>query len=642
MKLSHSIYYILALLLSPAIHAIPYISFRSQSTNNARQLVGWNREINRTSQDALFMSFNVASEYTRSFNNAKLTECLFGNDIVCNSNACGDALTISGYNVPNRGANDWFAPYFGLPLDYKSFVQFNPRVDNFIIDFSLFIGLNNILEGLFIRLHAPFVHNRRYLNMRETIQKPGSINYPQGWYGPHINQNNGITTGISSATPETLNHSFTDYITGKTPTLPDNITWKPLCCSAIFFDCNQTPMTRNGFGELQMIFGWNFIQEKEYHLGLGLFAAAPTGTRPENTYLFSPVIGNGKHWEVGGHVSAHYLFWSDESDDQSFGFYLDGHVSHLFNSHQTRCFDLCNKPNSRYMLAEKLGSSRQSPQLVNNPTVPLDLIYENTNADAGVEFQNEFSPVANITKLSITSNFKIQGDVAAMFEYQIGGITVDLGYNFWAMSCERICIDECCPKNFAENTWALKGDAFVVGFEGSTTNPTTANDRLPVRLAATDSKATIYRGSKGSVEQPSNDKADNPALAFTNNSGMLMINQNFPVLSRTNSEVGNVNQQARSSNEPIYIKESDIDLAGNRGLSHKVFAHVNYTWTQKDSAWIPYIGFGGEVEFGKTENNCDDACDTACSTDPCDVCHTCIDCALSQWGIWIKLGLTYY
>jgi hypothetical protein len=223
-----------------------------------------------------------------------------------------------------------------------------------------------------------------------------------------------------------------------------------------------------------------------------------------------------------------------------------------------------------------------------------------------------------------------------MFEYQSGGMQADIGYNFWGRSCEKLCPDPCCPDVFPENTWALKGDAFVVGFE---VTPYNVN---PVRLAATDSNATIHSGSAGTVNEPSNIAADSPAYAFTNDIATVgMMVQDLPVLSRSNPGA----LQAFSSSDPIYIKASDFDFAGTRGISNKLFVHVNYTWIEKDAFWFPYCGLGGEMEFG-TSSSCKD--NTCCKEitskkykNACCGIQSCHNCALSQWGLWLKVGLSY-
>src|SRR5690606_28288426 len=101
----------------------------------------------------------------------------------------------------------------------------------------------------------------------------------------------------------------------------------------------------------------------------------------------------------------------------------------------TRTFDLIGKPNSRYMLAEKVNK---------RPAVNL---FGNTDPDAGAlgtvtaavaQFNAEYSPVANFTTLPVDVSIGVQGDVVAMLNYTSRGFSWDLGYNYWGMSHEHI------------------------------------------------------------------------------------------------------------------------------------------------------------------------------------------------------------
>ena len=214
---------------------VPYIAFRSQAVNAARHMVGWNREINRPSEDELSFSFNVTTEYTQSFNGGNIARCLFGDDIVCDS--CKSIINVTGYDISNpyRGPKDWFAPYFGLPLDFQSCFEINPSSENFILDFGLYVGLDNWYDGLYLRFQGPFVHNRRRLHFNEIIENFGIEPYPQGWYGADRMPNDPFN-GESSITRNQLNTDFTAYITGHAPQLPDGPAWQPMPCNSLIIN----------------------------------------------------------------------------------------------------------------------------------------------------------------------------------------------------------------------------------------------------------------------------------------------------------------------------------------------------------------------------------------------------------------------
>lgn len=657
---------------------------RSQSLNTARQLVGWDNPdwgINRKPQDEYYSSMNVVFEYTRTFRDDRLARCLFGNDIICGD--CGPSIIISGSARTDRGASDWLADNFGLPRDFKSAVTIKPRIDNFLLDFSWFLGLDNVAHGLYFRIHGPFVHTRWHLNPSEAIQNNGTVPYFQGYFGPH---NADYTSKTSSVDVKNLNKSFLDYAHGSTPTLPDDITWQSLCCSKIAPCCDE-PLTKNGFGELRFALGWNFLNndQGDYHLGLGIYVGAPTGNRPgegcDGDYLFEPIIGNGKHWELGGQITAHHVWWRSEDDEASLGFFFEANIMHLFSSCQTRCFDLCaNGENSRYMIAQRLASNEDAECKLDG------------YSDAQLAFANEFAPVANITQRKVEVGVKIQGDLALSLQYRTGNFAWDFGYNFWARSCEDICIKkDCAPK--VSGTWALKGDQRVYGFIGEPTPyeypyvypepymmmppeiyvpiaapfPDADGALAAIPLAATDSKATIHSGSnlKNNVNYapvepnaPSNQYADNKILA-TGLTEYFEIEDKVVTRFIDQAQEGLEANQLYTSNEPITIKECDFDLTGSKGLSHKIFTHLNYAWYDNadERTWVPYLGVGAEVEFGKTDSKCCDPvvgkttsscntdCKTSCSTSKtnCSPCDTkcCSNCAISQWGVWIKLGTSY-
>ncbi len=609
---------------------------RSHSVNTARQLAGMANKINLPNMEKVYGSLSVAVGGGKSFRDNSIARCLFGNDIF----TCGDcpALRISGSRVANRSAHDFLADYFGLPTDYESIVLLKPEISYFIAAPSFYIGLDEWAQGLFFRVHAPIVRSTWDLNMCET-NISGSASHEPGYF-------------TESAVPRSkLVDSFTDFISnGKTPDLGDDVTFNPLC-NCRLRSCDKT---ETNLADLRAIFGWNFLRDEDYHLGIGLLMAAPTGTVPDTDFIFDPIIGNGHHWEFGVHLTGHYTFQRSTDEEHEIGLYVDANISHLFDDCQKRCFDLCCRPNSKYMLAQKLTATSTSLSL-------------DASVGTGVEFGNEYTTIANLTTRNVDVSFGVQVDLSAMLHYSCGNCSWDTGYNFWYRSCEKY------DKNFSTigldcNTWALKGDAHVIGFEGSSSTP--------VALAATQQCANINKGlnnftgpdgTQGGLQgiiPIANPGIDNRVQAATS------ANTVFASLSLTAT--------THTSNPPRFLTDCDVDLNSERskGTSHKIFTHISYTWSDKED-WIPYIGLGAEVEFGTHEDgdkNCQalsDACkkvsfcnDNSCSKKSkkvcaltcektlcipkasCDSsckksCNDCPDCSITQWGVWIKGGISF-
>ncbi len=611
---------------SSYLHAVlPYISMRSQSVDAARDLMGWTDKVNLYDMENLYITGAITLEGTRSFDPDALAHCLFGFNTPSPFSSNEVAIQVAGSQVPNRNQTDWLADYFGLSPTYQSTLFFRPRVTNFIMDFNVYVGLDEWFTGLYFRAHAPLVISNWNLHFHEEpISGLAPAGYPAGYFTP------------SAITAGNLLDTASDFFSaGDIPDLPDGVTFEPLA----FARLNHRSQQKTALAEIQMALGYNFLLCPCYHLGLNFRVYAPTGNRPNGIFTFQPIVGNGKHWEVGAGFSGHYTFWESCDEESSFGFYCDGNFTHLCRTSQTRTFDLKGKPNSRYMLAERLGAPNNPPNLYANVT-------QGTAAGSTVpsaQFKGAYAPVANLTTLPVKVSNAVQVDIVALFNYTACGLSVDLGYNFWALSCEKISISEQYGPTRLEsgNVWALKGDAMTYGFS--------AADSVPmgpaiVPLSATESLATIYAGTNGTIGGQ-NTNVDNAEFAMWSNaddSNQLMIQ---PGLNADPSKTNAAHTQQLTSNDPVFLSNANINIKGaeSRGLSHKIFAHLSYTWNECEDI-MPYIGVGGKAEFGprRGERQCNNiaACQLLNTAPPvpCDDCR-CQRCNLSEWGVWVKGGI---
>ena len=593
-------------------------------------MVGCVDHVHRFDMEKFYGSFAVIPGYAQSFRGGDLARCLFGKSLQSGSDCA--KIGISGSGVTNRGSCDWLADYFGLGTGFQGSVTFKPEVKTFFIDFSLHVGLDEWVSGLWLRAWAPFVHTRWDLNACETITaKTGD--YDQGYF-----------TNAAVANSNLLQSAKAFFQEGKTPNLGTGFSFESLK-SCRWGDCGCDDITENGLADLRVALGWNFFQDEDYHIGLGLIAAAPTGNRPEGKYLFEPMVGNGNHWEFGGLLTSHVIFWRSEDEEKHFGGYLDANITHLFKTRQKRCFDLCGKPMSRYMLAEKLGTPVE------------DLFGADAVAAAAVvgtapsaQFKNAYAPVSNLTCSDVDVSVGVQADVVAMLNYTCGGFSFDLGYNLWARSCEKIEFDcECLPRLAKEkNTWALKGDARVYGFGHDGGSVTTFNN--PIALSATQSGATICKGTNAALGNTSNEAnrnfgVDNPKFA-QQVTPATVINDQIRYTTGSSTDTAG---QTKTSVNPVFLSQSDINLDGSRtkGLSHSVFAHFSYSWLNNED-WTPFLGLGAQAEFGSHEGDCS-SCSTSCSSassNSCGACSSsgcksCNRCAVSQWSVFVKGGITF-
>lgn len=596
---------------------------RSQGVNAARELAGLTNHIAIFDMEKFYGTLAVTPEFTRSFRENDVAQCLFGGDLDCECSS----INVFGNDVANRGARSWLADYFALPTDFESSLQFKPRISNYLADFYLYLGLDEWMCGMFFFIHAPIVNTSWDLNVCESIKEEGTNNYPTGYFAP---------TAIERTK---LRDSVLEYMQDcRGIDLGNNVFIEPLNFARM--SCRTKKET--ALADLRFALGWNFFQDEDYHVGAGALVAAPTGTRPKGEYLFEPIVGNGNHWELGGLLWGHLTFWRSECEEKFFGAWLQANITHLFSSKQTRFFDLNCKPLSRYMLAERMTTdvelllANEEPNTLPNSTVPSN------------QFNKVFAPVANLTAQSVNVTVGVQADIVTMLTYTSCGFTWDLGYNFWARTCENICPNADCPPRLKNENWALKGNAYVFGFTDTAfgTNPV----NTPVALSATQSNATIHSGTNittGGIAANQNAVIDNRQWAVA---GTASPNADALLL---NAPAG---LQTGTSKDPVILTCADInfDSASTKGLSNKIFTHFSYSWLDNED-WTPYLGLGAEIEFAQQNGDCSSQ---ACNTNPCannncsgsscvsstgcSSCDSdCMRCGISQWGVWIKGGISF-
>lgn len=596
----------------------PFLQWRSQGRNTARKLVGTTAyAVDQPDMEKMYGTFFATLEYDRSFRPQNISNALFGDSLIdvntpstnnnC-SNSCGSnrCLLIQGFNPAGKddpsliNPKSWMAENFFLSDEFQSNLCIKPLVQNILVDFDWYMGLDKWAKGLYFRLYGPVVNNRTNLNAEENVLPNSSGEYDSGY-----------AAKADVLAPSLFTEALQFFHGDALPQAIDGITFNPLAF-AKWNGCGN--LSKTGFAELRGEFGWNYLREN-YRVGLNIQAAAPTGTRPKGEWLLEPQIGNGKHWELGAGLKALWTMWRSEDEEKRFDFVFEADVTHLFNAKQTRTFDLKGKPNSRYMLAEKLTED-VAPKLI----------------QSAAQFNGTYSPVANFSTRDCKVSIGAQGDLVAMFTYAVRGFTWDLGYNFWGMSHEKIsfsCNDNTsCPANvpFAENTWALKGNASVYGHTNGTPD-------VIVALAATESGATIHAGTNKitAADLLGNTGVDNAKPATT-----LVGTTATNLLDLTK------NAQINTSVAPVFIKEADFDVEGAqiRGYSNKIFTHFNYTWMDRDK-WVPYVGAGVSAEFGSSNGSGSDCSNNVVTTNNCSS-NNGNQFALSQWAIWVKGGVSFH
>ena len=585
-----------------------YYSVRSQASFLAQNLIGIVDYIHLPKEDFYRCASGYVS-YSHSFNSDIVSDSLFGNDIQAPLDD-KRRLRILGSQVPDRNNQfDWLADYFGLPTDFESTVTLNPQIQNCTITIDFFMGLAPILNGLFLRCNVPFVQTRRTMGLRECIKNGGENSYVAGYFAP---------TAVERSR---LLSNFTDFIQNEqVPQLPNSITFEPLRFAKM---SEHFLKSKTGLAEINLALGYDLLLCDEYHFGLSIQLALPLGTKPKGKFLFEPVVGNGRHMVIGAGITAHAIIWKNEYCNRSLSVYLDGTVCDLLVAKQTRFFDLRERKNSRYMLAQRLS-------------LPIEddlhtLEFGTTTTFPEAQFKSYYTPVANLTTTSVKVHGGFETNVALMVHYIHHCCSFDFGYDFWFRSCEHVHLDDCSPQRLARHQWVLKGDAHNFGFN--------ENTGAAVALSASQSGADIYHGlNTTEIDSATNPNINNPVRAFTTADVPLVT---IPAGS----------DQINTSIQPLFILPSSLDLCSSSSEStiHTFFVNFSYEACSWNNL-IPSFSVGAKISGAIADDNpykqvtigrCNDPCSNnqfvACS----HCSGQCRGCGIFEYGFWIKGAIAF-
>jgi len=616
--------------------AVPsLVKIRPQSLNGARKVAGETPGVvtHLDDMEGYYSNLSIAIEGQRTFRPAEIARLLFDGFVktapatTASSNRCKptcntQTILVQGSAVADRDPKAFVAENFYLAPNFNSTLSFKPTITNVIVDFNYFAGLSNWVNGLYFRVYAPFVHTRWNLHMKEKITSAGDAALLGGRV-PTLQSASSFFAGDAPAAvalpSEVPNQAGNALVLSalsltRNPLLYHTMGTLPkdeLCPKK----CPQGNV-RNGLADVRAEFGWDFFQGCDYHIGAYIAAAAPTGNRPDGRLLFNPLIGNGRHWELGGGLSSHWVFWRSESEVHHIGMYIDTTVTHLFKSRERRVFDLKNNPMSRYMSAAKMNASVTN-QLAGGPAGSENVVPS--------QFANEYTPIANLTAQDVNVSIAAQVDLTAWLNYTGDMFNIDFGYNMWLQTCEKFsCASKCGPRLAKEkSTWALAGNAIPYGIDTNTL----AENSFFYPLSFSASKATI--SSAANMTAPANNTdIDAPQPASLVNPGTA---NRFAL----NNPLTTAITQINLSNPPTFLSMADIDMKqqASSKLSHKVFANVGWKWNWENI--IPSLNLGGEAEFGSGVRKCEPQ-----PTKP-NCPKMCMNSALSQWGVWVKFNVAF-
>ncbi len=530
---------------------------RSVGANTARELTGWQEFIHQCAVGDYYLTTGHVLGYSHSFRPERIARALFGDTV----------LSFAGSLVEDRGRCELLADNFGLSPHFRGRVHFSPVIENIFFDNQFFIGLDPLVCGLYARIHVPIVHTRWNLGMRQSrdTDPRDCEEFPACYMG-------------EAAAPSlcTIIQALKGQFTFGDMQEP----WR----FGRFKNCTQT---RTGVADIDLIVGYDWSEWDTSHIGIYGQLVLPTGNKPSARTIFEPVIGNGKHWELGLGISGHLVLWERDTD-QNLAIYLEGNATHLFKNTQMRSFDFCNNGAlSRYMLLKE---------------------YQEVNGS--LEYTGRIINGINVATRPVEVSVAVKGDISAKLAYRSPCLIADLGYNFYGQTKERLKL--CRNRN--DCLFGVKGTEGVCALEYAA-----VGERPPLRfgelvkkipLNATQNNATIRNFAQ----------TDNP-VAVPSSPDTIVVT----ALSRQEGVIDGADViRAFESEPPVLVSQKSLHKRTGSmpaQATHKVFGYLGYNFYEYDWCYNPYLGIGGEVEFDA--RSCDEWS------------------ALNQWSIWIKGGFEF-
>ncbi len=174
---------------------------------------------------------------------------------------------------------------------------------------------------------------------------------------------------------------------------------------------NVQEMEHSGVDDILFRCGWMFAKGRQGHASVYGLALIPMGNRPQGTFLFEPIIGNGGHWGLGFGINLDMRLFSWAKNEVSV--MLDCSYRYLFSARERRSFDLCNGDWTRYF---KVAS-------MHDPSTPC----------FGINFFTQ--------DMDVTPRGNFDGWFA--IHYRKSDFNIEGGLSYWWRNSEHVCLS--CP-----------------------------------------------------------------------------------------------------------------------------------------------------------------------------------------------------
>jgi hypothetical protein len=214
-------------------------------------------------------------------------------------------------------------------------------------------------------------------------------------------------------------------------------------------DCDACgdALHKTGVADIQLTFGYEWLQHHPYHMEGYVGILIPTGNKVTSAYLFEPIVGRGKHFGIMWGSAFGCDLWDDcAGADKHLRFEVAMNSMYLFSKEQMRSFDLKGRPWSRYI---DVYTSQENAESVAALPAPANVL----TATPGINIFTRSADVTPGLEFTITP--------ALVFEWC--NFVGEFGYNYYTRGEDHI---ELC--SFPANTIALRsvlGNGLTMPFQ---------------------------------------------------------------------------------------------------------------------------------------------------------------------------------
>lgn len=237
-----------------------------------------------------------------------------------------------------------------------------------------------------------------------------------------------------------------------------------------------------GVADIDLALGYKFFNKEKYFGSIAIGLTIPTGNEADGVHMFTPIVGNGKHFGLGADLNIGGRIWGDI--DHNFKAIARMKYRYLFENSERRTLGIKGYNWGQYLLLVQAGVAAATA--------------------------TSLIPAANVTTLNVDVTPGSQFDGILGITYNNGGFNLDLGYNAYIRENEHVHLKDAfeagsyAVANRSYNTAANAANhetpgTFVAVLANITDNTSTAilsKDTLDVDAAATPSQFTnsLYAG----------------------------------------------------------------------------------------------------------------------------------------------------